>query len=161
MRISNKTLDRDKSVRISFLTFRGTNGAIQGQRPPAPGHGTEIFERECRLTGIAKRSVGATREERIVRRESHHPTSAAVRGGSIPARSASAAFPTCGSAPAARAAASRIGVLPGPLPQAARGRSTQLRIVRRGAPASPSRPSRLPSHQVEPAGKAGVKEENR
>jgi len=56
----------------------------------------------------------------------------------------------------------RTAAIPGPVPRAARGRSHQLRIVRRGAPASPSRPQgQLPSHPIAPARVAGIKEENR
>lgn len=96
-----------------------------------------------------------------MRNESHHPTTSAVCAGSIPARSASAAFPGRRIRTGGAGGHQRIGVLPGPVPQAARGRSDQLYDVSRGAPASPSRPSRLPSHPITPARVAGLKEENR
>jgi hypothetical protein len=53
------------------------------------------------------------------------------------------------------------GAFPTPLPPAARSRSTELQLVRRGAPAPPSRPGRLSNHRTPPVGNAGFKEENR
>src|SRR4051794_7039200 len=91
----------------------------------------------------------------LVRRESHHPTETAESGGSIPARPASAAPPGPRIRTGGAGGHHGSGALPGSLLRAARGRHPRLRIVRRGAPASTSRPSRLPSHSTVPVGKAG------
>lgn len=97
-----------------------------------------------------------------MRNQSHHQIAIATSRGLFPARSASAAAPrdlrirTSGAGGPQSA-----GAFPGSAATAVRGRSPQLRLVRRGAPASPSRPNRLPSHPTPPVGKAGVKEENR
>ena len=97
-----------------------------------------------------------------MRNQSHHQIAIATSGGLLPSPSASAAAPrdlrirTSGAGGPQSA-----GALPGSAATAVRGRSPQLRLVRRGAPASPSRPRRLPSHPNPPARVAGTKEENR
>jgi len=109
-----------------------------------------------------------------VRNESHHRTASRIPGDRLPARSASAAPPGRRIRTGGAGGRNRIGALPGSVLAAARGRSNRLRIAgratpavhplrsaRREAPASPSRPSRLPSNQLTPVGKAGIKEENR
>lgn len=97
-----------------------------------------------------------------MRNESHHHIAIATTGGLVLPRSASAAAPrdlrirTSGAGGPQYA-----GAIPGSAATAVRGRSTELRLVRRVAPVSPSRPARLSSHPTPPVGKAGVKKENR
>jgi hypothetical protein len=99
-----------------------------------------------------------------VRKASHPQRDAKLSGeGSTSSRSASAVvFPGPRMHPGgAGGRHQRIGTFPTPVHPVARGRSTELHVVRRGAPAPSSRPGRLPSHPTPPVGNAGVKEENR